>query len=126
MSFLDALPDIIEYEEDDISQLDPRLKEVLYPGRYRLPPTITLVFSKEDNPTYSEAVSLARKAPEYQEQGEGKSKQHFATYGIGEVIEMFQLVERLNKLEQYQVLINKQKIPYGRQLWLPFMWLFLP
>ncbi|MCD6451363.1 MAG: hypothetical protein J7L64_03210 [Acidobacteria bacterium] len=126
MGFLDNLPDIIEYEEEDLSHLDPQMKEVLYPERHRPPFTITLAFSPIDHPAYPEAVSLAKKAPHYHEEGEGKFKHHLATYGIEDVPQMFQLVEVLNKLERYQVLVNKKRIPYARELWLPFMWIFLP
>jgi hypothetical protein len=119
------LPDILDYEEKDISHLSPRAREILYPERCDQSFTITIEFGPFSGPSYTDAVSLAKRNRSYQETGEGKYLCHHADYGVPEVKELFRLFNLVEKDPSCRILVNRKEFPYARTLWLPFLWLFL-
>lgn len=123
-NFIERLPPIIEREEADISHLDPRMVEILYPERAPREFTITVVFGPSGDPAYPEAVALAERAPRYRREGADKWLRHYATYGIDQVEELHQLFTRVGDHPSCEILVKGKKVPYGREMWLPLFWFF--
>jgi hypothetical protein len=124
-NYIERLPEIIERREEDISHLDPRLVEILYPERASRDFTVTVVFGPSDDPAYSEAVALAERAPRYRREGSDKWLRHYATYTVDQVEELHQLFIRVNEYPSTDVLIKDKKVPFAREMWLPLFWFFL-
>jgi hypothetical protein len=126
-TYLEALDNIIEDEEEDISHLNDRMKEILYPKRYHPLFSITLIFPPDESPHYQEAINIAKKSPHYHTTDEGRFLRHYAKFDVSQIETLYQLHELLETFENsYEVLVNDKMLPYARGLWLPLMWLFLP
>lgn len=123
-NYIERLPEIIERREDDISHLDPRMVEILYPDRASRDFTVTVVFGPSDDPAYSEAVVLAERAPHYRREGSDKWLRHYATYTVDQVEELHQLFIRVSEYPSTDVLIKGKKVPFAREMWLPLFWFF--
>ena len=131
-NFIERLPEIVDREEKDISHLDPKMVEILYPRRASKDCTITIVFSpidsgemEGDKACHDRAVALAEKAPHYQCKGDGFETRHYATYSVEQVNALHELFELVGGAESSEVLVQGKKIPYARELWLPLFWLFI-
>jgi hypothetical protein len=124
-NYIERLPEIIERREKDISHLDPRMVEILYPERAPHEFTATVVFGPSDDPAYQEAVALAERAPRYKTQGSDKWLRHYATYTIDQVEELHKLFVRVSEYPSTEVLIKDKKVPFAREMWLPLFWFFL-
>lgn len=123
-NYIERLPEIIERREKDISHLDPRMIEILYPERASREFTITVVFGPSEDPTYPEAVTLAEQAPRYRREGSGRAVRHYATYTVNEVEALHRLFTRVGDYPSCEILVKDRKVPYARELWLPFFWFF--
>lgn len=119
------LPDILEYEEEDISHLSPRSKEILYPKRMEKDFRITVEFGPFKENRYREAVSHAKKSSHYRESGSGKYLRHHAGYTCRDVNDLFRLFNLVEEDPSCSILVNGKEFPYARTLWLPLMWIFL-
>jgi len=106
---------------DDGSQ-EAKLESILQPGTTAKKFTITVVFGYKSSPQYQKAVEQARRNPSYHEEGEGEWIRHSATYGKEEVEDLFKLFNLVHEWDTTEILVNRKKIPYGHQLWLPLMW----
>lgn len=125
-TYLESLDNIIEEKEKDISHLNDRMKEILYPKRYNPRFSITLVFPPDKSPHYSEAVEIAKLSPHYHTTGQRRFLRHYAKFDVSQVETLFKLSELLESFKNsYEVMVNDKYLPYGRGLWLPLMWLFL-
>ena len=126
-TYLEALDNIIEEEEEDISHLKDRMKEILYPKRYNPSFSVTLVFPPDKSPHYSEAIEIAKISPYYYTTGEDRFLRHYAKFDVSQVETLYHLHELLETFKNaYEVYINDKMLPYARGLWLPLMWIFLP
>ena len=123
-NYIERLPEIIERREEDISHLDPQMVEILYPERSARDFSLTVVFGPSDDPKYSEAVSLAERALRYRREGRDQWLRHYAAYTINEVEELHQLFGYVGEYSSCEILVNDKKVPYARELWLPFFWFF--
>ena len=123
-NYIERLPEIIERPEKDISHLDPRLLEILYPDRAPREFTVTVVFGPSDDPAYAEAVALAERAPRYRREGSERWLRHYATYTVDQVKELHELFGYVGENPSSEILIKDKKVPYARELWLPFFWFF--
>jgi len=119
------LPDIINYDEDDISHLSARSQEILYPKKIKKDFVMTLEFGPFNGKGYGAAVSLAKKSKNYHEEGEGKYLRHRAEFSAADTGALFSLFNQVEKDPACRVLVNGKEIPYARTLWLPLMWIFL-
>ena len=72
-NYIERLPEIIEREEEDISHLDPRMLEILYPERAPRDFTITVVFGPSEDSGYGDAVTLAERSFRYRCEGADRS-----------------------------------------------------
>jgi len=123
-NYIERLPEIIEHREDDISHLDPQMVEILYPERAPREFTLTVVFGSTEDPKYEEAVSLAERAARYRREGEGRALRHYATYSVNEVEDLHRLFGYVSEYPTCEILVKDKKVPYARELWLPFFWFF--
>ena len=124
-NYIERLPEIIERREKDISHLDPRMVEILYPERASREFTVTVVFGPSDDPAYPEAVALAERALRYRKEGSDKWLRHYATYTVDQVEELRRLFVRVSEYPSTEILIKDKKVPFAREMWLPLLWFFL-
>ena len=101
---------------------EEKLDSILHPSTTAKTFKITLEFGHKTSPNYEKAVDLAKRNPTYREEGEGEWIRHSATYTPAEVDELFRLFSLIHEWENTEVLVNRKRIPYGHQLWLPLMW----
>ncbi len=123
-NYIERLPEIIERPEKDISHLEPRLLEILYPDRAPREFAVTVVFGPSDDPAYTDAVTLAERAPRYRREGSDRWLRHYATYTIDQVQELHELFSYVGETPGSEILIKDKLVPYARELWLPFFWFF--
>ena len=123
-NYIERLPEIIERREEDISHLDPQMVEILYPERAPREFTLTVVFGPTEDPAYQEAVTLAERALRYRREGQGRALRHFATYSVNEVQDLHRLFGHVGDYPTCEILVKDKKVPYARELWLPFFWFF--
>ncbi|MFQ5791524.1 MAG: hypothetical protein ACE5JI_13715 [Acidobacteriota bacterium] len=124
-NFIERLPEIIERREEDISHLDSRMVEILYPERAQRDFTITVVFGPSDDPSYPRAVALAERAVHYRREGSDRWLRHYATYTIDRVEDLRRLFSWVGDYPSCEILVKDKKVPYARELWLPFFWFFV-
>jgi len=134
-NFIERLPAIIEREEEDITHLDSRMVEILYPDRADKTFHVTIVFGPpptagddsggiEITKDYERAVNLARKSMRYRSEGAGRYLRHHATFGIDEVNHLHEVFYRVSEYPFCEILVRGKRVPYGRELWLPLLWFF--
>lgn len=125
LKYIDQLKPIIPAAERGVSRLDRRMKEILYPEKLKERFTITIVFGPSRKRKYRQAVELAKKAPSYHTEGEGRWLKHYAKYDPLSAAKLFELTTLLSEFTKYKVLVQDKPLPYGQGLWLPLMWFFL-
>jgi hypothetical protein len=87
--------------------------------------SITLVFPNLDDPDFPRALELARQSSDFREITAGNVARYRARFGVAEaarLIDVFAVVGRSNDIE---ILVDDQSVPYGRELWLPLVGLFM-
>ena len=123
-NYIERLPELIEHREEDVSHLDPQMVEILYPERAPRDFTLTVVFGPTEDPKYQESVTLAERAPRYRREGQDHSLRHYATYTVNEVEDLHRLFGYVSEYPTCEILVKDKKVPYARELWLPFFWFF--
>lgn len=103
---------------------EEKLAEILHPGTKAREFKITLVFGYKPSPDYKKAVELAKKNPEYAEEGNGEWVRHSATFTPALVDDLFALFNVVHEWDTIEVLVNHKRIPYAHQLWIPLMWFY--
>ena len=126
LKYIDQLKPIIPPAEKGLPHLDRRMKEILYPERLKERFTITVVFNHSRKKKYPHAVELAKQAPSYHTEGEGRWLKHYAIYDPPSAVKLFELITLLSKFTKFEVLVQDKPLPYSEVLWLPLMWIFLP
>lgn len=138
-NYIERLPEIIEREEEDVSHLDPEMLEILYPARTPKELTLTVVFgpppsgeaaeeaddgNEERYQRYLGAVALAERWKGYRAEGKDRALRHSAIFGVDDVSKLHQLFSLVNDFPSCEILVKGKKVPYARELWLPFFWFF--
>jgi hypothetical protein len=135
-NYIERLPEIIPREEQDVSHLDPEMLEILYPERASKEFTLTVVFGPpaEGEPgyeaareKYERAVAIAERSRSYRafhEGGRDRELRHSALFGIEEVEKLHELFTLVGDFPSCELLVKGKKVPYARELWLPFFWFF--
>ena len=139
-NFIERLPEIIPREEADVSHLDPEMLAILYPERASKEFTITVVFgppppaesaesvengaAAEAEKRYQHAVRLAEASRGYRVEGRDRYRRHSAVYGLDEVSKLHEIFSLVGNLPSCEILVKGKKVPYARELWLPFFWFF--
>ncbi|HEX9637897.1 MAG TPA: hypothetical protein VGB99_10195 [Acidobacteriota bacterium] len=86
---------------------------------------MTLGFGPSSDPAYPELVRRAQAMAGYRAGGELEPFEHAVENAPGKADEMLGLYRSARALGPVTVLVNRQKLPYGEELWLPLMWFFL-
>lgn len=136
-NYIERLPEIIDREEEDVSHLDPEMLEILYPERASKEFTLSVVFGPPVVPEgadgktaerarrdFERAVALARKGRDYRVEGSDRFERHRATYGIDEVGALHDLFNLVGDTPSCEILVKGKRVPFARELWLPFFWFF--
>jgi hypothetical protein len=124
-TFADRLPPVVPRVEEDISHLSDEMVDILYPGRRPRPFRVGVAFDAFEGPDHERAVQLAKRAPVYREgTDDGRRVHHaeFETRQAGVLRDLFQIVGGRPGTE---VTVDRKKVPYATELWLPLMWLFV-
>jgi hypothetical protein len=124
-TFADRLPEVVPKEEADISHLSDEMADILYPGRRARPFRMGVVFDAFAGPNYPRALELAKRAPAYRELGSGERLRHRAEFGSSEARALRDLYAIVGPIHTTEVLVDGQRVPYARELWLPLFWLFI-
>ncbi|MCU0241939.1 MAG: hypothetical protein MUF51_05900 [Vicinamibacteria bacterium] len=124
-SFADRLPPVVPKEEADISHLSDEMAEVLYPGRRKKPFRISVVFDAFPGESYERALEIARAASAYREEPTADGPRHHATFVTEQANKLRNLFVIVGSLPGTEILVNEQRAPYAREIWLPLMWLFV-
>ena len=103
---------------------EEKLAEILHPSTKAKEFKITLVFGSRPSPDYEKAVELAKKNPDYSEEGSGEWVRHSATFTPAQADELFALFILVHEWDTTEVLVNHKRIPYAHQLWIPLMWFY--
>lgn len=109
---------------EEVAALDPDLRQTLL-GK-RLPFSVTLVFPRFDGPDYERALEMARASAEYRETGSGGTLRHRARFWARDASRLRQLWDIVGRMDEAEVLIDDRAVPYGRELWLPLIWMMIP
>jgi len=104
--------------------MDEKLADILHPTTKAKEFKITLVFGCKMSPDYEKAVDLAKRNPDYTEEGSGEWVRHSATFAPAQADDLFALFNLVHAWETTEVLVNHKRIPYAHQLWLPLMWFY--
>lgn len=132
-NYIERLPQVIEREEEDVSHLDQEMLEILYPARADRDFTVGIVFgpqpseqaSEEGLRNYERALELARGSRRYRSEGQGRYQRHSGSFGIDEVRQLHELFELVGAYPSCEILVKGKRVPYARELWLPFFWFFM-
>jgi hypothetical protein len=129
-NYIERLPEILSREEDDVSHLDPEMLEILYPARAGKEFTLSVVFGPPANDEeanrerYQRAVAIAEKSRGYRTEGRDRYLRHSAVFGVDEVQRLHELFSLVGDFPSCEILVKGKKVPYARELWLPFFWFF--
>ena len=127
-NYIERLPEIIEREEGDVSHLDPEMLEILYPARVGKEFTVSVVFgpptNSEERERYRRAVEIAERSKGYRAEGRDRSLRHSAIFGVDDVSKLHDLFSLVGDFPSCEILVKGKKVPYARELWLPFFWFF--
>jgi hypothetical protein len=127
-NYIERLPEIIEREEENVSHLDPEMLEILYPARAPREFTLSVVFgppsSDDSSDRYQRAVALAERSKGYRVEGRDRWMRHSAVFGVDDVAKLHELFSLVGDFPSCEILVKGKKVPYARELWLPFFWFF--
>ena len=124
-TYADRLPPLVPKQEDDISHLSDEMADVLYPGRRSRPFRMGVAFDAFPGPDYERACELARRSPEYREREEAGVRVHEAAFGVGEASDLRALFQLVGHRPGTEVTMDRRRVPYAREIWLPLFWLFV-
>lgn len=124
-TFADRLPPLVPRQEDDISHLSDEMADLLYPGRRPRPFRMAVAFDAFTGPDYERACALAREAPEYREREEAGVRVHEAAFGVEGARLLRDLFQLVGARPGTEVLMDRRRVPYAREIWLPLFWLFV-
>jgi len=130
-NYIERLPEILSRDEVDVSHLDPEMLEILYPARAGREFTLSVVFGPppvdegdENRERYGRAIAIAEKSRGYRTEGRDRSLRHSAVFGVDEVQRLHDLFSLVGDFPSCEILVKGEKVPYARELWLPFFWFF--
>jgi len=124
-TFADRLPPLVPKQEDDISHLSDDMADVLYPGRRARPFRMGVAFDAFEGPDYERACALARGAPEYREREEAGVRVHEAAFSVEGARELRDLFQLVGPRPGTEVVMDRRRVPYAREIWLPLFWMFV-
>jgi hypothetical protein len=113
-----------EPTDEEVAAVDPQLRAELF-GEETRPFSIAIVFPRSEGEQYEKAVTLAKRASEYQEIGRGEAFRHHARFLARDVDKLRDLWAAVGSSHDVDVLVDDRPVPYARTLWLPLAWFLL-
>ena len=101
-----------------------KLDNILNPRKSNRSFKITIRFQKQLTRNYEKALEMARRNPDFMEEGEGNFYKVYASYTPDNVDELYQLFELVKGAETTAIFLNNKRIPYIQDLWLFLMWFY--
>ena len=83
---------------------------------------VTLVFPDLDDPDFPRALELARQSPDF---ARGSDARYRAGFRVADAARLRDVFAVVNRSAGTDVLIEDQEVPYGRELWMPLVNLFM-
>ena len=124
-TFAERLPPVVPKEEADISHLSDEMADVLYPGRRPRPFRMGVEFDRFEGEGYARALDLARRSSVYAQREEAGTVVHRAEFGVEQAVLLRDLFSLVGGRPGTEVLFDRKKVPYARELWLPLFWVFV-
>ena len=124
-TYADRLPPLVPRQEDDTSHLSDEMADVLYPGRRSRPFRMGVAFDAFPGADYERACELARRSPEYREREAAGVRVHEAAWGVEGARDLRELFQLVGARSGTEVLMDRRRVPYAREIWLPLFWLFV-
>jgi hypothetical protein len=124
-SYADRLPPLVPKEETNIDHLSDEMADILYPGRRPRPFRVGLSFDAFEGPGYATAVDLARRSSVYEETSSGDGPRHHAAFDASSARVLRDLFDLVGQRPGTEVRVDGKRVPYGHELWLPLMWIFV-
>ena len=90
-------------------------------GAVERPFSVTLVFPDLDDPEFPKALELAGRSADFS-RDEGGYRAGFGVADASRLLDVFAIVGRSSRT---QVIVDGQEVPYGRELWMPLVNLFV-
>lgn len=110
--------------DEELAALDPDLHDALF-GSSGRPFSITLVFPVLEVSGFERALESARGAAEFRETGSGAARRFRVRFWSSDAERLRDVFQVVGGVDQTEVLIDDRPVPYGRELWLPLVWLAL-
>lgn len=123
--FADRLPRLVPRQETDISHLSDEMADILYPGRRPRPFRIGISFEAFEGPQYPRALELARRSAVYRETPGAEGLVHHAAFDSTAARTLRDLFELVSGRPGTEVDVDGKHAPYGHELWLPLIWIFV-
>ena len=124
-SYAERLPPLVPKEEQSIDHLSDEMADILYPGRRPRPFRIGLVFEDFPGAGRDAALALARRSPVYRETQTADGPRHHAAFDSGSARLLRDLFDLVGSRPGTEVLVDGKRAPYGHEIWLPLMWIFV-
>jgi hypothetical protein len=125
-SYADRLPPLVPKEERNIDHLSDEMADILYPGRRPRPFRISLSFDSFDGAAGARALELARRSAVYRETTPpGGRPRHQAGFDAASARVLRDLFDLVGQRPGTEVLVDGKRLPYGHEIWLPLMWIFV-
>jgi hypothetical protein len=86
--------------------------------------SITLVFPALDDPAFPAALELARQSSDFRETGSGGETRYRAGFHVRDAARLLEVYYVVRDSPLLEILVNDQRVPYGRELWMPLVSFF--
>ena len=90
-------------------------------GAVERPFSVTLVFPDLDDPEFPKALDAARRSADFRRDADG----YHAAFGAADAARLLEVFAVVGRSPATQVIVDGQEVPYGRELWMPLVNLFL-
>ena len=87
--------------------------------------SITLVFPNLDDPDFPKALELARQSSDFRQIAAGNVARYRARFRMAEAARLLDVFTVVGRSDDIEILVDDQPVPYGRELWLPLVGLFM-
>ena len=103
---------------------EEKLQNILNPKKSNQSFKITIRFQKHLSKNFEKALSLARKNPDFMEEGCDEFQRYYVSFTPENVEELHQLFELVREQESTKMYLNNKLVPYIQDLWLFLMWFY--
>ncbi len=103
---------------------EEKLSNILNPKKSNKDFKITIRFQKHLSKKYEKAVELAKKNPNFMDEGKGDFYKIYVSYFPEDVAALYEIFELVKEQETTKIYLNNKLIPYIQDLWLFLMWFY--